>query len=203
MEEKDRWSIHIEYLKIAIALATALIAAGAAIYVDVSKIPTDHSRYILLGGIGVFFLTLITSVYSVASLGNHFLHEPRAGAVAPVAGTPEAAALAEARNRRARRVVRWANFSFFALVLGAGLLGCFFTIRTLDAGGTAFERAIATANVASGKLVETAKGESETLKSIEALTDSYRLVFEVAPGGGNITVLTDALGTNLKSATRK
>jgi hypothetical protein len=105
-------------------------------------------------------------------------------------------------NRRARRVVRWANSSFFALVIGAGLLGSFFTMRTLDAGGTPFERAIATANVATGKLVDTAKGESAKLKSIEALTDSYRVVFDVTPGGGNVTVLTDALGTNLKSATR-
>jgi hypothetical protein len=198
MEEKDRWGIHVEFLKIAIALATALIAAGAAIYVDASKIPTDYSRYFLLGGVGVFFLTLITSVYCVACLANHFLHEPRAGATDPAPGTPEA----NARTRRARRVVRYANFSFFALIVGAGLLGCFFTIRTLAAGGTAFERAIATANAASGTLIDPAKGESKKLKSIEALTDSYQVVFEVAPGGGNITVLTDALGTNLKSATR-
>src|SRR5207253_2777673 len=112
MEEKDRWSIHIEYLKVAIALATALIAAGAAIYIDVSKIPTDYSRYILLAGVGVFFIMLASSVWAVASLANHFLHEPRAGTAPPATGTPEATA----RSRRAERVVWWANQSFYSLI---------------------------------------------------------------------------------------
>jgi hypothetical protein len=82
-------------------------------------------------------------------------------------------------------------------------LGTFFVVRTFDAGGIPLDRAIATANLASNKLIESAKGESGKLKSIEALTDSYRIVFEITPGGGTVTVLTDALGTNLKSATRQ
>jgi uncharacterized membrane protein len=120
MEEKDRWSVHVEYLKLAIALATALIAAGAAIYVDASKIPTDDSRYLLLVGVGAFFITLLCSLYSIASLANHFLHLPRAD----VAEQPDQAqALAPERTARAKRVTRWANASFIFLGLGAAVLG--------------------------------------------------------------------------------
>jgi hypothetical protein len=34
MKESDFWTFHLEYLKVAIALSSAIIAAGAAIYVD-------------------------------------------------------------------------------------------------------------------------------------------------------------------------
>jgi hypothetical protein len=54
-----------------------------------------------------------------------------------------------------------ANLSFFLLIIGARLLGWFFAVRTFDAGGTPFDRAIATANLASGKLIDSAKGEVE------------------------------------------
>jgi hypothetical protein len=201
MEEKDRWAIHVEYLKVAIALATALIAAAAAIYVDASKIPTDCSRYFLLAGVGAFVLTLFCSVYSVATLASHFINLPRAGVVEPAADAAEGIALREARTRRANRVVGWASGSFVFLFLGAALLAVFFGIRTFDAGST-FDRAIATANAASAKLIDPNKGESEKLKSVEAQTDTYRLTYEVSPGGANIIVITDWLGTNMKSVAR-
>jgi hypothetical protein len=207
VDEKDRCSIHVEYLKIAIALATALIAAGAAIYVDPTKIPTDQSRYFLLAGVSVFFFTLISSVLSIACLGNHLVHTPRENAAevpaAPAAPAPTAIPAPKDRNRRARGAVLWANLSFFSLVIGAGLLGCFFAIRTFDAGGVSFERSIATAKVVSRYLTDATKGESAIFKSIELQGDSYRLVFQITPGTGSVTILTDALGVNVKSAARQ
>jgi hypothetical protein len=200
MDEKDRWSIHLEYLKMAIALATALIAAGAAIYVDASKIPTDSSRYVLLSGIGTFFVALLCSVYSIARLANHFLHLPQANVPDPTVDK-ELEELKKARTARANSVTRWANASFVCLGLGAALLGAFFGIRTFTAG-TPFEQAIATANASSTKLVNTSKGESARLKSVEVQTDTFRVTYEVAPGGASIVVVTDSLGTNLKTATR-
>ena len=201
MEEKDRWSIHLEYLKMAIALATALIAAGAAIYVDASKIPTDNSRYLLLAGIGIFFVTLFCSVYSIAGLANHFLHLPKANVPDPT-DAAQLAKLKQERTNRAERVTGWASASFVFLGLGAAALAGFFGIRTFTAG-TPFEEAIATAKTASVKLIDPKKGESEKLKSVEVQPDSYRLVYEVNPGGENIVVITDYLGTNLKTATRQ
>jgi hypothetical protein len=217
MEEKDRWSVHVEYLKIAIALATALIAAAAAIYVDVSKIPVDQSRYFLLAGVAVFFVTLISSVWSIASLSNHFIHAAREGPAvlsptsavdgpniptpAAQGGTPKQSS--SGRNLRARRAVWWANISFFSLAVGAGLLALFFALRTINSGGMLFERAIGISEAASRKLIDSAK-ETISLKSIEHQGgDTYRLIFQVSPGPGNITVVTDPLGANLKSATRQ
>lgn len=153
MEEKDRWSIHVEYLKMAIALATALIAAGAAIYVDASKIPPDGSRYLLLAAVGIFFITLFCSVYSIASLANHFLHLPQAGVAESAA---QAQALAPQRTARANRVTRWASASFIFLGLGAAVLGAFFGVRTF-AAGTPLEQAVATANAASARLIDPKK----------------------------------------------
>jgi hypothetical protein len=206
VNEKDRWSVHLEYLKIAIALATALIGAGAAIYVDASKIPIDNSRYVLLAGVGVFFVTLIGSVLSIAYLGNHLIYAPRTPAATPTGAPGSAPATTPTGapgSTYARHAVWFANFSFYSLIAGAGLLGCFFAIRTFAGGGTSFERAIATGNVANRSIVDATKGESATLKSVEVQGDSYRLVFQISPGGGSITILTDSLGANVKSATRQ
>lgn len=85
MEEKDSWSILVEYLKVAIALSAAIIAAAAAIYVDNAKIPSGSvefpwfelpTRYFLFGGILCFFLVLLTSVLTLGFLSNHFLKSP-------------------------------------------------------------------------------------------------------------------------------
>ncbi|MGH6644462.1 MAG: hypothetical protein ACRED3_17375 [Bradyrhizobium sp.] len=82
MEEKDAWSVHVEYLKLAIALSTAVIAATVAIYVDNSKIPTGQielcgfaltARLLLLLGVGSFLGVLVTSLLTVMFLANHFV----------------------------------------------------------------------------------------------------------------------------------
>lgn len=198
MEEKDRWSVHLEYLKMAIALATALIGAGAAIYVDSTKIPSDNSRYLLLTGIGVFSVTLFCSVYSIACLANHFLHLPRAGNPDPAA---DAARLNAERTTRASSVVWWASASFIFLGLGVAVLGVFFGVRTFTAG-TPFDQAVTTANAASARLIDSKNGESEKLRSVEVQTDMFRVTYDVHPGGGSIIVITDSSGANLKSATR-
>lgn len=190
MDEKDRWSVHVEYLKLAIALATALIAAAAAIYVDDTKIPSDVSRYFLIGGIAVFFVTLICSVWSLASLGNLLIHVPRQDA------TPATPAI----NPHARRAVLLANLSFVCLVGGVGLLVTFFLLRTFNAGGASFERALATAKIANRDL--TAKGEAVSLKSIEFVGNEFQLIFQITPGPGTTAIVTDGNGT-FKSSKRQ
>ena len=39
-------------------------------------------------------------------------------------------------------------------------------------------------------------------QSVEVQTDTFRVTYEVSPGGGSIVVITDSSGTNVKSATR-
>jgi hypothetical protein len=185
MEEKDRWSAHVEYLKLAIALATALVAAAAAIYVDASKIPTDNSRYLLLIGVSLFFLTLITSLWSLARLGSHLLHYTDITA-----------------SRSGKAATTLVNFAFILLALGASLLGTFFGFRTV-AGGGGFERAIATSAIANKALIDPTRGETTSLKSLEMQGQTYQLAFQVNPGSSIITVVTDAAGTTLQSIKRQ
>ena len=136
MDEKDRWSIHVEYLKTAIALATALIAAGAAIYVDASKIPVDSSRYFLLAAVGVFFSTLTFSAWSMGLLGTH-LAGSRNDTAQPAAvpaidtssmpsTTPISTTAPVTPAAKCRAAINLANASFFSLIIGAALLGVFF-----------------------------------------------------------------------------
>ncbi len=206
MNEKDRWSVHVEYLKLAIALSTALIAAGAAIYVDPMKIPPDWSRYIFLAAAGAIFLTLIFSLLSTAALSNHFIHSPiappatatTAGAAAPAIATPPATPT----SARAKRAVKYANWSFFALAASVACLAGFFATRTLLLGGPSFERAVNSGATASAKLVNSAKGESTSLTSVELRGDSYVLVFRVIPTSETITVHMDVQGGIIKSAQR-
>jgi len=185
MNENDRWSAHVEYLKLAIALATALIAAASAIYVDTTKIPTDSSRYLLLAGISIFFFTLITSLWSLARLGSHLLHAERPTAT-PAAG---------------RAATTLANISFVLLAIGAGVLGVFFGVRSVS-GGSSFERALTTAEAANKTLIDSSKGEVAKLKSLELQGQNYQMVFQVTPGAGIITVITDATGSSLQSVKR-
>ena len=87
---------------------------------------------------------------------------------------------------------RW---SFFVVL--------FFWNSDILASGISFERAVATGRLATAKLIDPTKGESASLKSIELHGDSYRLVFQISPGQGTATILTDALGRNVKHAIRQ
>lgn len=204
MNEKDKWSVHVEYLKLAIALSTALIAAGAAIYVDSTKIPTDWSRYVFLAAAGAIFMTLLFSLLSIAEISNHLIYSPVAQpAAAPAPATPVAAnPTATPTNTRTRRAVTYANLSFLSLAVSVACLAIFFGARTLVHGGPSFERALSSATSASVKLLNGAKGESAAWKSVELGADGYVIVFQVAPTSEQITVQTDVQGGTIKSARR-
>jgi hypothetical protein len=213
MEENERWSIHLEYLKLAIALATALIAAAAAIYVDGTKIPVDDSRFILLGAIALFALMLVSSVVSIGKLGNHLIHFGRAAAGATAApattttATPVTTATATATpapdNRRAKSAIRAANVSFGCLLIGAFLLVAFFAVRTLSIPLNSFDRALQTATRGASTLVNKAKGEGLSLKSIDGQSAKWVLDFSITPSGQIITVETDATGGKILTARRQ
>jgi hypothetical protein len=186
MEENDRWSLHVEYLKLAIGLSTAVIAAGAAIYVDDTKIPPDDARYLLLFGIISFALTLIASVLGLGKLSDYIAYFPPAG-TAPT----------DAHKKKAWWAVFWANTSFTLLVISALLVGGFFGLRTWTAGGPAFERAITIGKRSLN--LDLSIGETAALKSIELQGDKYVMVFQIAPSNVLATAITDAAGTKLQS----
>jgi hypothetical protein len=182
MEENERWSIHLESLKLAIGLSTALLAAAAAIFVDNSKIPADDSRYLLLFGVAAFVPALIFSLVSLAYLGNHMVYF----------GTP--AAVTVPPNRRVRTAVIALNISFCFLLGAALLLGAFFGVRTVHPGDSPIAQAVATGRNALQPFLDRARDETGALTSFERRGDQYRLVFAVSPGPGNIIVTTDAAG---------
>ncbi|WP_374306827.1 hypothetical protein [Methylocella sp.] len=189
MDEHERWSFHLEYLKVALTLATAVIAAAAAIYVDDAKIPGGPARYWLAAGVASFVLMLVASAASLGLLSSHVaLYQP------PPAGAPPPAS----------RLVWWtitcANASFVFLVLGALGLAWFFAQRTLEANGDGFERAVTLARRALP--LDASKNETAALKSVALVGDAYELSFSIAPGGGAATVITDAAGRQVRLAKR-
>jgi hypothetical protein len=185
MEENDRWGLHVEYLKLAIGLSTAVIAAAAAIYVDDTKIPSDNTRYLLLAGIVSFAFVLLASVCALGKLSNYIAYFPAAGGATA------------ADTKKAWWAVFCANTSFVLLVASAGVFGLYFGIRTLDAGGPAFERAIATGKKSLD--LDLTKGETAALKSIELQGDKYVMTFLIAPSNIIAVSTTDAAGTKLQS----
>jgi len=221
MTETDRWGAHLEYFKLSIALTTALIAAAAAIYFDFAKIPTDNiSRFLLLASVVLFSITLVSSVWGVAALSNHLLHVPQdtpptttAQTATPTAAqtaTPAAAqtttptaAQVDDINRRRQRVVDCANASFISLGFAVVALGSFFGFRTFQVAEASFERAIASASIANRNLVDATKGETATLKSLDLQGNNYQLTFQISPGPGTTTIVTDGAGTKVTSARRQ
>jgi hypothetical protein len=184
MEENERWSFHLEYLKVAIALSTAVIAAAAAIYVDDSKIPTDSTGYFLVVGVALFVVMLI---FSAASLG---LLSSRIALFNPPPAAPPSA-------RLTWWAITCANISFVVLILGSISLALFFGMRTWNAGGPAFQRAIALGQ--RSLQLDPAKGQTASVKSIDLQGDTYVITFVLSPGSGTATVVTDDAGTKLKS----
>src|ERR1700722_19848378 len=113
MEEKDSWSILLEYLKLAIGLSTAIIAAAAAFYVDNSKIPTGQltvcgfaipARYLLLVGVAAFGLVLACALFTMGFLSNHFVKFPTAARSSAAAGAKSATASAAAARAAASAI---------------------------------------------------------------------------------------------------
>jgi hypothetical protein len=187
MEEDDRWGLHLEYLKLAIGLSTAVIAASAAIYSEDTKIPTDDSRYLLLVGVIAFALVLIASILGLGKLSDYIAYFPGGTTPAEVAQ----------HKKKAWWAVFWMNTSFGLLIVSAVLVGGFFVVRTWNAGGPAFERAIAVGKRSLN--LDLSKNESATLKSIELQGDKYVMVFQIAPSNAMATAITDAAGTKLQS----
>ncbi len=73
MSDQEKWSAHLEYLKVAITLSTAILAVSAGVFADSSKIPVDSSRIALLISALFVFLTLVFSIIGVIRLSNFYI----------------------------------------------------------------------------------------------------------------------------------
>lgn len=170
MKENDRWSVHLEYLKVAITLATAMLAAAAAVYSEPAKIPSDDSKYVLLGCAVAVLLTLIASVLAITAVANRVADKTPTGPTTSI--------------------TIMSGFSFFALVATGILLLIFFTWRTLSGGLTGPQQAIEVAQTLIEKQIAK-PSEIVTLVSLEAKAEKFDLLFRIASGPKTVSVVFD------------
>ncbi|NPV19946.1 hypothetical protein [Bradyrhizobium aeschynomenes] len=118
MNDKDKWSAHLEYLKVAITLSTAILAVAAAIYSDATKIPNDASKWALLASVIFVLLTLVTSISGVIYLSNFLIRT--------VDATLD--------TGRARKITKSAGASFFCFLATGFCILLFFLMRSFGGG---------------------------------------------------------------------
>ena len=177
MPETDRWSGHLEYLKVAVTLATATLAVAAAVYSDGDKIPRDNSKYALLASAGFVALALFASLLAFAALANRLALMGGAAPPDPAPGTG--------------RITRTCGASFIFLGLAGFCLGVFFWMRTFsDEPVNAPLQAIeASQSLVTKKSKQ--PGELVTLSKFETAADKFNLTFKLTPGSKTVLVVFD------------
>jgi hypothetical protein len=191
MEEKDRWSVVLEYLKLAVTLATGLLAVAAAIYSDATKVPTDNSRFVLLGCVAFVLLTLIGSVLGVIKLSNHYrMWRKPEGA--------DADATAAANEKRSRAVTVNAGLSFFGLVAAGIALSAFFAWRTLALDASSPTQVLTVADGLVASRIDPKK-ETATIRGFETRPDRFYVTYAITPGTKTITFIFLAKNGSLET----
>lgn len=180
MNDKDKWSAHLEYLKVAITLSTAILTVAAAIYSDATKIPSDASKYILLTSAIFVFLTLVTSITGVIHLSN-FLIRP----------TDDKAL----DTSRANRITRAAGASFFSFLATGVCIITFFLMRTISSGVTLPASAIDSVSSILKKQI-TDPAERLVFERFEVKGAKYVIDYTIAPGSTIVRASVDT-GTGL------
>ena len=156
--EGATWNAHLEYLKVAISLASATLAVAAAVYSDASKVPSDGSKWMLLICAAFVLLTLVSSILAMARLANRVR-------------------LGKASKSAPGTVAFWASASFFMLVLSGVTLFAFFAWRTAIGGMDAQHAIEATQAVAEKQL---RGGEALSLNALEFKADRYYVAFKIS-----------------------
>jgi hypothetical protein len=167
--ENNRWSAHLEYLKVAIALSTATLAVAAAVYSDPAKVPLDSSKNVLFACAAAVLVTLVMSVFAIIAVAN------RVAATTPGPST--------------FGITFWSGLSFFALIASGVLLLVFFGMRTLSVASGP-QQAIEASQAFVEKQAAKAN-ETVALSSLEARADKYYLTFKVEPTAKTAAVVYD------------
>ena len=125
MNDKDKWSGHLEYLKVAITLSSAILAVAATIYSDPQKIPPDVSKFFLLLSVIGVFATLVASIVSIIFLCNYLIRSVPA----------DADQAAQEAQQRGRKITIAAGASFYLFIASGFFLLAFFALRSFSGGG--------------------------------------------------------------------
>ena len=185
MQEHERWGVHLEYLKVAIALATTLLTVAAAVYFDASKVPADNSRFLLLACAVAVLWTLIYSVLALIALANRLVLF-----TAGTAGT----------SPPTLPITQRSGLSFFGLIVTGVLLFAFFAWRTVTGGVAGPQQAIEAGQALVAKQVATAN-DAVALSTLDTKADKFHLVFKVTPAGKTATVIYDPKTLTVTSLT--
>jgi hypothetical protein len=175
MNDKDKYSAHLEYLKVAITISTALLAVAAAIFSDSSKMPVDASRYALLTSAGFVFVTLVSSIFAIVYLCNFLVRSD------------------EQDTTGANKITRASGVSFFSIVLAGAFVLVFFFARTLG-GATAAVPASQAVDTVSNVLKTQMSNQQESLILTELRRESgsYILSYSIVPGSTKIQASVSA-----------
>jgi hypothetical protein len=115
--EKDRWSVLLEYLKIVIAISSAVITASVVIYTDPSKRPTGPSKYVLLAGLITILITLVSSILAIARMSNIVLNADYSSM--------------DEKQSSGKQIRTLSTISYFSIIFFAVLLIIFSALNTL------------------------------------------------------------------------
>lgn len=122
LNDKDKWSGHLEFCKLTTTLATALLTATVVIYSDETKIPSGVSLLIVILCDVALFMTLLFSVSASAYLSNLLVNQ----------STDQDCFR---RKKRANMVTILSGLAFSSLVLSGLFMLIFFLSRaTLQKG---------------------------------------------------------------------
>jgi hypothetical protein len=177
MNDKDKWSAHLEYLKVAITLSTAILAVAAAIYSDSAKIPGDASKYALLASAIFVFLTLVTSIMGVIYLSNYLIR-----------ATTDTA---DAQGKKARKITYAAGASFFSFLATGACILAFFLMRTFSSAVVPPARALENvATILKGQF--SATGERLVFQRFEVKGSKYLVEYLVGQGPRTFRATLDA-----------
>lgn len=184
MQDHEKWSAHLEYLKVAITLATAIVAASAAMYLDDSKIPAGWVKYILLAAVVSASGMLLFSILGVIRLGN-FLTTKN--------GSNE--------TELAKKVTRVSGISFFFSVATGAAFLLFVVVQTTSSRDIAPTAALQ--NVAAILKGQLKTDESLALQRLELKGGKYSVDFAVLPGPGAFHASLDAASGRIEAIERR
>jgi hypothetical protein len=190
MNDQDKWSAHLEYLKVAITLSTAILVVAAAIYSDTSKIPTDASKYALLASAVFVFFTLVASIFGVIYLSNYLIRDPAA-----------------AQPHGGSRITIAAGLSFFSFLATGVCLLVFFLMRTFGGGPTLPAKMIE--NKVIENVADMLKGQVSdpadrlNFQRFEVKGNRYEIDYVIGQGPGTFHAEVDAATGQVESIQRR
>jgi hypothetical protein len=122
-DSQKRWATFLEYLKVDIGLAGALLGAFALVFSDPSKIPSGFAKWVLAGVTVATLLSLVFSMVSIIWINKLFID--RAEAIETKAGK----SVFDHLDKEAGHISLITLLGFLFLALSGLFIVCFIFLR--------------------------------------------------------------------------